>query len=161
MSTKSLDQALEQLDKYSKAIQEGTNSGLIKATTQLRDDIIYNCGMVNSGNYTSEINSDYNLEENIGRVYTNSDVLVFNEIGTGVVGASNPHPDVNSVFKGWQYDHNNHGETGWRYPKKDGSWGRTSGIRSKHMFYDGLEKLKREYKDIVSTEINAKINSRG
>ncbi len=71
-------------------------------------------------------------------------------MGTGIVGSENPHP--NSKLE-WKYDINSHGEIGWIYRKKDGSYGWTKGLPAKHMFFDAFEETKLLAKDKVKVEI--------
>ena len=78
---------------------------------------------------------------------------LFYEMGTGVVGASNPAVSEYIEKYGWVYDHNAHGEAGWVYPKADGTWGRTSGLRAMNGFYNAQKLIRESITDITLKEI--------
>ena len=107
---------------------------------------------------------------NTGKVYTNSDVLIYNEYGTGIVGSNNPHPEADS----WVYDTNQHGESGWWYPTTeedtnpykwvDGSgqlraW--TKGLPANAGFYKSREELKTIIGNKLNTMIERKFSKYG
>lgn len=78
---------------------------------------------------------------------------LFYEMGTGVVGAGNPAVSELVQEFGWVYDHNEHGESGWIYPKEDGTFGRTSGLRAMNGFYNAYKLAKEKIKDITLEEL--------
>ena len=85
----------------------------------------------------------------IGTITAGTDHAMFVEFGTGVVG-NGTYPGDSS---GWMYDMWGHGEKGWKYPKKDGTFGWTRGLPSRHMFYDAFQDIQKEIGDIVQVEI--------
>lgn len=175
LSRKSVDLALKQLDNFKKAIEDSSKSSVYKATQLLYEEIIKNCSDHKLSNYAGDIYIDYDSNENVGRVHTNNMVIIFNEMGTGITGKNNPHPNVDDFFSGWEYDSNNHGEQGWWYPtdendpnpykwrKKDTGElkGWTKGIASKRMFYDALQTVSNQFGDIVKIEIEGRIGKIG
>ena len=65
-------------------------------------------------------------------------------------GKASPHPEASQV--GWSYDINNHGNEGWKYPKRTGGFGRTSGMPARPFFYDMKQELPK-----VANEIAAEV----
>lgn len=116
--------------------------------------VVYYCQQANIVNDISDIHAEYDETTNTGRVWTNNDVIIFNEMGTGITGANNPHPNPDGSFQSWKYDVNEHGEKGWIYPKSDGTFGWTKGLPSKHMFYNAFNDIKRELPNYINVEIN-------
>ncbi len=141
------------LEEYKKAIQKGADNGVKKVTEKAFDIVKANCYTKGIDKHTSQINAVYDEETNVGKVYTDDWVLIFNEMGTGITGKNNPYPNSSKTFSSWKYDVNQHGEKGWRYPKDDGTYGWTKGLPSKHMFYDTFNQLKDILGDTVSVEI--------
>lgn len=78
---------------------------------------------------------------------------LFYEMGTGVVGASNPAVSEYVQEFGWKYDHHAHGESGWVYPKADGTFGRTSGLRAMNGFYNARKLIEQNIQDITLKEL--------
>lgn len=87
------------------------------ATGELRDSIHYE--VVREGNKVE------------GRIIAGTDHAMFVEFGTGLVGASDPHP---YNYLGWEYDVNNHWTDGWVY-QKNGKYYHTRGQRSNPFMY--------------------------
>lgn len=141
------------LEKYREALKDGTENGVKKATQRAFELVKVNCYSKGIDRHTEQVYADYDEEKNVGKVYTNDWVLIFNEMGTGIKGENNPHPNPSKEFKSWKYDINQHGEKGWRYPKDDGTYGWTKGLPSKHMFYDTVNQLKDIIGDTISIEI--------
>lgn len=80
----------------------------------------------------------------------------FYEYGTGIVGENNPTINPTAYAEGWQYDINAHGEGGWIYPKKDGTFGRTSGLRAMNAYYNAFKKAESEIDKIAKEELLGK-----
>lgn len=85
---------------------------------------------------------------------TNHDAkALFYEMGTGVVGSSNPTVSEYIRKFGWVYDHKDHGDDGWVYPKDDGTFGRTRGLVAMKGFYHATLLISFEIKDITLEEL--------
>lgn len=153
LSKNSFKDVANYLEEYKKAILKGTENGIKKATERAFDIVKANCYAKGINAHTDQIKAEYNEEKNEGKVYTGDEVLIFNEMGTGITGKTNPHPSSEKMFSTWKYDVNQHGEKGWYYPKDDGSYGWTKGLPSRHMFYDTFNQLKDILGDTVSLEI--------
>lgn len=79
-------------------------------------------------------------------VYTDCPYAGFVEFGTGIVGASNPHPMPQAVVGEngvtySSYDQNGHGEKGWFYYGRDGIWHHTKGMPSRPFMYNTTKDL--------------------
>ena len=74
----------------------------------------------------------------------------FVEYGTGIVGANSPHAEA--AEDGVEYDRNNHGESGWNYPK-DGRFYHTKGQPSRPFMLSARSKIAKRGKTLVITKL--------
>lgn len=153
LSKKSLEEAKKFLNKYQEAYSKGIDNAVKYATEMMYNKVLEYCYANGISNHTSQIQWQYDDNAKTGRVWTNDMVIIFNEMGTGIVGSNNPHPNPDGPFKSWKYDVNEHGEKGWKYPKEDGTYGWTKGLPSRHMFYSAFQDIKDEIGNIVDIEI--------
>lgn len=153
LSKKSLEKAKRFLNKYQEAYSKGVDNAVKYATETMYNKVLEYCYANGISNHTSQIQWQYDDNTKTGRVWTNDMVIIFNEMGTGIVGSNNPHPNPDGPFKSWKYDINEHGEKGWLYPKEDGTYGWTRGLPSGHMFYSAFQDIKNEIGNIVDVEI--------
>lgn len=153
LSKKSLEEAKKLLNKYQEAYSKGVDNAVKYATEMMYNKVLEYCYSNGISNHTSQIQWQYDDNTKTGRVWTNDMVIIFNEMGTGIVGSNNPHPNPDGPFKSWKYDVNEHGEKGWKYPKSDGTYGWTRGLPSRHMFYSAFQDIKSEIGNIVDIEI--------
>lgn len=153
LSKKSLEKAKKFLNKYQEAYSKGVDNAVKYATEMMYNKVLEYCYANGISNHTSQIQWQYDDNTKTGRVWTNDMVIIFNEMGTGIVGSNNPHPNPDGPFKSWKYDVNEHGEKGWKYPKEDGTYGWTKGLPSRHMFYSAFQDIKNEIGNIVDIEI--------
>ena len=153
LSKKSLEKAKKFLNKYQEAYSKGVENAVKYATEMMYNKVLEYCYANGISNHTSQIQWQYDDNTKTGRVWTNDMVIIFNEMGTGIVGSNNPHPNPDGPFKSWKYDINEHGEKGWKYPKEDGTYGWTKGLPSRHMFYSAFQDIKSEIGNIVDIEI--------
>lgn len=153
LSKKSLEEAKKFLNKYQEAYSKGIDNAVKYATEMMYNKVLEYCYANGISNHTSQIQWQYDDNAKSGRVWTNDMVIIFNEMGTGIVGSNNPHPNPDGPFKSWKYDVNEHGEKGWKYPKEDGTYGWTRGLPSRHMFYSAFQDIKSEIGNIVDIEI--------
>lgn len=153
LSKKSLEEAKKFLNKYQEAYSKGVDNAVKYATEMMYNKVLEYCYANGISNHTSQIQWQYDDNTKTGRVWTNDMVIIFNEMGTGIVGSNNPHPNPDGPFKSWKYDVNEHGEKGWKYPKEDGTYGWTKGLPSRHMFYSAFQDIKSEIGNIVDVEI--------
>lgn len=153
LSKKSLEEAKKFLSKYQEAYSKGIDNAVKYATEMMYNKVLEYCYANGISNHTSQIQWQYDDNTKTGRVWTNDMVIIFNEMGTGIVGSNNPHTNPDGPFKSWKYDVNEHGEKGWKYPKEDGTYGWTKGLPSRHMFYSAFQDIKSEIGNIVDIEI--------
>ncbi len=153
LSKKSLEETKKFLNKYKDAYSKGIDNAVKYATEMMYNKVLEYCYANGIYNHTGQIKWKYDENTKTGRVWTNDMVIIFNEMGTGITGSNNPHPNPSPQFKSWKYDVNEHGEKGWVYPKDDGTYGWTKGLPSRHMFYDAFNDIKNEIGDIVDIEI--------
>lgn len=153
LSKKSLEETKKFLNKYQEAYSKGIDNAVKYATEMMYNKVLEYCYANGISNHTSQIQWQYDDNAKSGRVWTNDMVIIFNEMGTGIVGSNNPHPNPDGPFKSWRYDVNEHGEKGWKYPKEDGTYGWTKGLPSRHMFYSAFQDIKSEIGNIVDVEI--------
>lgn len=153
LSKKSLEEAKKFLIKYQEVYSKGIDNAVKYATEALYNKVLEYCYANGISNHISQIKWGYDDNTKTGRVWTNDMVIIFNEMGTGIVGSNNPHPNPDGSFKSWKYDVNEHGEKGWVYPKEDGTYGWTKGLPSRHMFYSAFQDIKDEIGNIVDIEI--------
>lgn len=153
LSKQSLEEAIKFLNNYKDAYLKGVDNAVKYATEAMYNKVLEYCYANGISNHTSQIHWKYYEDTKQGRVWTNDMVIIFNEMGTGIVGSNNPHPNPDGPFKSWKYDVNEHGEKGWKYPKEDGTYGWTKGLPSRHMFYSAFQDIKNEIGDIVDIEI--------
>ena len=88
-----------------------------------------------------------------GGIKTDAAKDIFQEFGTGIVGMGSPHTADWIEKFGWQYDVNQHGEKGWRYPKKDGTYGWTRGQVAKKKFYYSTQNMANNFIEILKDEL--------
>lgn len=153
LSKKSLEEAKKFLNKYKEAYSKGIDNAVKYATEMMYNKVLEYCYANGISNHISQIKWEYDDNTKTGKVWTNDMVIIFNEMGTGIVGSNNPHPNPDGSFKSWKYDVNEHGEKGWVYPKEDGTYGWTKGLPSRHMFYSAFQDIKDEIGNIVDIEI--------
>lgn len=90
----------------------------------------------------------------IGGIMTTDEKDTYKEFGTGIVGSNNPHVEELLESIGWQYDVNQYGEKGWKYPKGDGTYGWTKGIPAQKKFYEAMLRMEREFPNIARQEFS-------
>lgn len=107
-------------------------------------------------NYKSTVKKEITVEGSkiTGGFETTDPIDTFKEFGTGLIGSQSPHTSDALAKAGWKYDINQHGEKGWKYPKKDGSFGWTKGQRAKKKFSDAVYRVEEKAEEIIETELN-------
>ena len=103
-------QGVKDWDKVIDAVEIGVNLGIQELSERMHSKILEYLTMYGL--------MDTNLANTIAilpigegiSITVASEYAVYIEYGTGIVGASNPHPHP------WAYDINEHGDEGWWYP---------------------------------------------
>ena len=93
LSKKSLEEAKKFLNKYQEAYSKGIDNAVKYATEMMYNKVLEYCYANGISNHTSQIQWQYDDNAKSGRVWTNDMVIIFNEMGTGIVGSNNPHPN--------------------------------------------------------------------
>lgn len=99
---------------------------------------------VDTGNLATSVY--WQASQEMAIVLTNCVYAKFVEFGTGIVGKNNSHPEADE--KGWQYDTNGHGDSGWRY-LLDGELKWTKGQPAQKFMYQAYLDVQREAINIV------------
>ena len=110
-SRKSIVQAKDRLTKISKKVGSGSHEA-VKNLTLAGYEYMKSIAPVFTGELAGSITWEYDESTNTGRIIVGSGYALYVEYGTGIVGASRPHPEP---APGWTYDSNGHGEKGWTY----------------------------------------------
>ena len=154
LSSTSIREAKKKVEDYRKDLERKTrllvqtlvDEGFLKA----REFVPVDTGVAQSS-IIGYVNSD--TGKGIIRA---GEYCSFIEFGTGVVGASNPHPSAEYLAAmQWAYASGKmifttkDGKTGWFYPTKDGEWRFTQGMPSRPFMYDTVQYLLQEYKRIA------------
>lgn len=142
-----------QLKKLNREIEKGASEGVKKATEITYKRVIDNASYNHIVNHLDSIHQEYDPEKVRGVVYSNEPVIVYNEFGTGIRGTQ----DEWANKYGYQVNASGKGESGWIYPKDDGTFGFTHGLPSRHMFYDAYLDTKKDIGDIMMIEISKSI----
>lgn len=131
----------EFLAKCNRLIETLTDTGVEVAKVEVAQlDAVYTGELMNS------IEGYYSPTYNVGIIKAGAYYAAYVEFGTGVVGKSSPHPNP----QGWQYDANNHGDSGWVYYDEDGGGYRwTKGYKSRPFMYNTARQLEKECKRIA------------
>jgi len=148
---------MKSLEEYIKALNKGTNKGVKAATEALYKKVIDNCIEGNLSEFTSTIKYSYDETKKVGKVWTDDLVIIINEFGSGIGGPSEDLDKGYASKHGYTINMSGKGESGWAYPKKDGTYGWTHGIRSKKMFFNAFEEIKREFGKYVNISLNGEI----
>lgn len=149
-----IDEVIKYVEQYRKALNKGIDNGIEKLTEIAYEIVKQYCEKVNLSNHLDSISWEYDSINKVGTVSTGDEVIIFKEMGTGIIGSNNPHPSPSPEFSSWTYDINNHGESGWKYPKKDGTFGWTKGLPANSMFYNTFNDIKKYVDSTVQIEIH-------
>lgn len=149
LDEKDIDRAIEELEKFKFEFLTKCNR-LIEALTEYGAEVarleVRQLDAVYTGELMNSIEGYYSLTSNVGIIKAGAYYAAFVEFGTGVVGKSSPHPNP----QGWQYDANNHGDSGWVYYDDDsGEYRWTKGFKSRPFMYNTARQLEKECKRIA------------
>ena len=140
LNDQSINQALKELTAYKKKVDaagENLTHSLTEQGVSLAQLNASYMSIYDTGELVRGIDSQYQGDK--GYVVSSAPHSAFAEFGTGIVGATSPHP--NPTLAGWKYDVNQHGEEGWWY-WKDGEWHWTAGMPSRPYMYDTAQMLR-------------------
>lgn len=134
-------QAVKSLEAYKQDIRRKTQM-LVQRLTDTGVEVAKAKLLSMGANYTGETANSivgyYNAGLNAGIIRAGA-AAMWCEFGTGVVGQSSPHPTMP-----WQYDTNNHGDSGWFYFDEAGQRFRwTKGMPSRPFMYETAKELEK------------------
>lgn len=149
----SIKESKSEFLKFRNRIKEQTDLS-VKQLTQMGYDYMMSIVKVESGELASSISWDFDAKGNRGIIKVGAEYAIFVEFGTGIVGATFPHPEPDT----WQYDANSHGESGWWYydeKQKRTRW--TRGQPASAFVYKTMEFIKKESPNILKMNLIRKI----
>ena len=149
LDLKDIDRAIREVEKFKTEFLEKCNR-LIEALTDRGEEIakieVAQLDAVYTGELMNSIEGYYSPSYNVGIIKAGAYYAAYVEFGTGVVGKGSPHPNP----QGWQYDVNDHGDSGWVYYDDDsGQFRWTKGFKSRPFMYNTARQLERECKKIA------------
>ena len=149
LDTKDIDRAIMELNQFKVEFLEKCNR-LMETLTERGAEIarieVAQLGAWYTGELMNSIEGYYSPTYNVGIIKAGAYYAAYVEFGTGVVGAGAPHPNP----QGWQYDVNNHGESGWIYHDDySGEFRWTKGFKSRPFMYNTARQLERECRKIA------------
>lgn len=149
LDLKDIDRAIREVEKFKTEFLEKCNR-LIEALTDRGEEIakieVAQLDAVYTGELMNSIEGYYSPSYNVGIIKAGAYYAAYVEFGTGVVGKGSPHPNP----QGWQYDVNDHGDSGWVYYDDDsGQFRWTKGFKSRPFMYNTARQLEKECKKIA------------
>lgn len=150
------DDIVKYVGQYRHSLKKGLEKTIEQITKRAYKILQNYCLAQNLNNHLANIKMDYDSINNIGTILTTDEVIMFKEMGTGIVGSNNPHPSPDSDFSDWTYCANPERdyEMGWKYPKKDGTYGWTKGLPAGSMFYNTFNDIKNDIDNTIQIEIH-------
>lgn len=154
LSTTSVLRAIDELKAYKKWVQEKCDElalELAKRGTFLIRMKIAEFDAIDTGELISAVSYPEQIAPGKYRITLRVDngqgdnYALFVEYGTGVVGASSPHPEAGE--KGWSYAVGSKifttkdGRVGWIYPTDEGGFRFTEGQVSRPFWHEAAEEL--------------------
>ncbi len=144
LSLTEIDKAVKEIQKYRQELTRKIES-LVQALTDRGVEIaklqVVQMGAIYTGELEASITGYYSPSTRVGIIKAGAWYAAYVEFGTGAVGANSPHP----APENWQYDVNNHGESGWVYfNDNDGRRHWTAGMASRPFMYNTAKQLEAE-----------------
>jgi hypothetical protein len=145
-SVSNINVAIKAVEDYKKNLIQKTKdllSSLKDEGVNIATAQIINLGAVESGELLDSLKGSLYAEDNRAVIFVDCGHAAYVEFGTGIVGASNPHPAMP-----WSYDVNNHGEQGWIYYDENGQrW--TKGMPSRPFMFNTSMELRQQAVEIA------------
>lgn len=146
LSEESINSAIQELRDWQEKLIKCENKVLKKLGEYAKERMKYyiDSSTQGTGKLSNSIQVEYS--EHLARVFTDLFYASYVEYGTGIVGASNPHP---KLADGWKYDTNSHGDKGWVYEDEEGNFWWTKGEVSHQFVYQTYQDLKEHYVELT------------
>ena len=143
LSTQSINNAIREIRQFRIQLRE-TCLELVQALTMEGAEIakmqVASMEAVDTGELENSIQGLFFPSERCGFVIADCPYAIYVEYGTGIIGASSPHPEAQGK---WDYDVNGHDIQGWVYKSdKDGQFHWTVGYISRPFMYNTLRWLE-------------------
>ena len=150
LTKNSLGHLARQISFYKENINKGLDLGIEELTMKLYDIVIRNCRENNITLHHQYIYAEYDKKSNIGRVWTDDIVIIFNEFGTGINGIQ----DAWANFFDYKVNLSGKGLKGWYFRNDEHNYeGITHGIMSKHMFINALKEIQKDIPNNIEVSI--------
>lgn len=155
LSPQSVEEAKKQLESLNSKV-DSTLASVISQLTQEGCDYMKSVVKRSTGELSDSISSTFDESTCTGRISVGSDYAIFVEYGTGIKGATSPHPNP---APDWVYDSNNHGAAGWWYfDKKAQKLRWTQGQPANAFVYKTAQYLKQRAKELTDKELRVIVN---
>lgn len=170
----SIERAAREVEKFAEQLRE-IIAELVQRLTEEGKSIasvkVIEMGAIDSSDLLNSIDGYYSEDTRTGIICARSYHAFFVEYGTGIIGASNSHPEMSGEwappvitygehsYSG--YDTYEHGSRGWWYPSEKGwyipkrgdgsvslAW--TKGMRARPFMYQTFKELERMSADIYN-----------
>lgn len=148
LNAEAIGRALKEVRAYEKKVdrlEEKVTEKLVEDGVKIAKENADYLSIYDTGELVNGIYGETN--GNVGHVVSSAPHSAFCEFGTGIRGASSPHPNPGLVS--WRYDVNEHGEEGWWYLGDDGNWHWTAGMPSRPYMYNTANELRQKAGEIV------------
>lgn len=142
--------SVSSLEEYIKAL-ELKKEQILKATGNIATRLAEEAG-ADTYNGVEIVPAEMQGETAVAYARSTNETDTYREFGTGIVGSQSPHVEEALAKSGWKYDVNGHGEKGWVYPKKDGTFGWTKGQPSQKKFYLASQRAREKLEAIAKEE---------
>ncbi len=149
VSLGNVSQAIKELEDYKKKVRENVKEmlqQLLDEGVEIAKAKIVELNAQETNELFESLQSSLLYKEgNKGIIFTDCSYACYVEFGTGVKGATKPHPILP-----WAYDVNGHGEDGWYYyDAKQDRVRFTKGMPSRPFMYETTRKLENRVVDIA------------
>ncbi len=149
LDLKDIDRAIGEVNQFKTEFLEKCDrlvEVLVDRGAEIAKIEIARLDAIDTGELMNSIEGYFSSETNVGIIKAGTLYAAYVEFGTGVVGKGSPHPNP----QGWQYDVNNHGDSGWVYhDDNSGQFRWTKGFKSRPFMYNTARQLEKECKKIA------------
>lgn len=155
LSPESLNDAIERLTEYQNRVKnagDDISKKLAKDGVQFAKSNAIFMSAYDSGELVNGIIDEH--QENKSFVKSTAAHSAYVEMGTGIRGQQNPNP--NKYASGWQYDVNEHGESGWWYMGDDGKYHWTKGMPHRPFMYNAAQQIREEISEVAKQILDGK-----
>jgi len=130
LTASSINAAIREINMMAKQLEEQMLD-LVRMLTEEGIEIakmqIISMDALFTGDLEQSIKGVFFKEEGCGVIFSDVPQAMYVEYGTGYEGASEPYV---GDLKGWEYDTNQHGMSGWWYPAPWGWWIPKEGVHA-------------------------------